>query len=258
MSERYEVDGVDLTTLVHSVQVIDGFMGVPRPLNDDITVPGRWGVIATKPYFDRRTVTLGVVLRGSSRADYLANVKEFARIIVNNGRTFTLTRVHDVEGEGEQRVDATARYVSGFETVEQIAPNSGRISVELVLLDGFWKSQTYHDTGLTGASLFAIDVPGEMQTPYVQVIFQGGASVQRLTNLDSGAYVEWTGSTASHSVTVDVEAFTVTQNASVALTPFAYDNPDGDRYWFMLGPGANQMELSSSGSVQIRYKGAFI
>jgi hypothetical protein len=257
MSERYEVDGVDLTTLVHSVQVIDGFVGVPRPLHDEITVPGRWGAIATKPYFDKRTITLGVVLRGSSRADYLANVKEFARTIVNNGRTFTLTRVHDVEGEGEQRVDATARYVSGFETVQQIAPNSGRVSVELVLLDGFWKSQSYHDTGLTGASLFAIDVPGEMQTPYVEVIFSGGASVQRLTNLDSGAYVEWTGNSAS-PVTVDVEAFTVKQNANVVLANFDYDNPDGDRYWFMLGPGANQMELSSSGSVQIKYKGAFI
>ena len=258
MTERYEVDGTDLSSVVHSIQVIDGFMGVPRPLNDTIRVPGRWGALPTKPYFDARTITLGVVLRGSSRAAYLENAKRFMSLILNNGRTFTLTRVHDTVSEGEQRVDATARYVSGLESIEQIAPNSGRASVEISLLDGYWLSQQYLDSNTTSASLFGVDVPGELQTPFVEITFAGGSGAQRLTDPDTGAYVQWSGSTSTHPVVIDVAAFTVTQNASVALTNFTYDNANDERYWFMLGPGSTRLERTGNGTVRVRYKGAFI
>lgn len=257
MTERYEVNGIDLSTVVHSIQVIDGFMGVPRPMNNTLKVPGRWGGLATAPYFDERTITLGVVLRGSSRPDYLANAKEFMSLIVNNGRVFTLTRVHNTTS-GEERVDAAARYVGGLDAIEPITPNSGRATVEISLLDGFWLSQQFIDSNTVSDALFGVEVPGELETPFVEVTFAGGSGAQRLTNPESGAYVEWSGDTATHPVVINVPEFTVTQNASVALTNFTYDNANGERYWFMLGPGSTQLQRTGNGTVRVRYKGAFI
>lgn len=258
MAEAYEIDGKDLADYLTHLQVVDGFLGVPQYRQQDIDVPGRWGAVATAPWPGARTLTLGGVVTGSTRAEYLENLRAFGGLVVNDGRTFTLTKTYDTTDSRTLTVASTARYSAGLETVEQITPRAGRVAVEFRLMDGYWLSPASIDSGPITASAFALEIPGDVTTHRMQVVFSGTASTSRLTNTTTGGWIEFASTTATYAATLDVWEFTAKRNSVNVLSSVNYSQPDKVRYWFGLRPGVNQFTLSGGGTVRLYYRGAFL
>jgi len=258
MAETYEIDGKDIADYLTHVQVVGGFLGVPRYDQSDLSVPGRWGSIATPPWPSSRSLTLGGVVTGSTRAAYLENLRAFASLVVNDGRTFTVSKTYDTTDSRTLTVASVARYAAGLETVEQITPRAGRVAVEFRLMDGYWLSPADIDSGPITAATFALDIPGDVTTHRMKAVFSGTASTSRLTNTTTGGWIEFASSTATHAATLDVWEFTATRNNLSVLSSVNYSQPDKVRYWSGLRPGVNQFTLSGGGTVRLYYRGAFL
>lgn len=258
MAEAYEINGTDLTDYLTHMQTLGGFLGVPRYQQADIEVPGRWGAVATAPWPGPRSLTLGGVVTGATRAEYLENLRAFGSLVVNDGRTFTLAKTYDTTDSRTVTVASTARYVAGLETIEQITPRAGRVAVEFRLMDGYWLSPADIDSGPITSTSFALDIPGDVTTPRVKVVFSGTASTSRLTNVTTGGWLEFASTTATHAATLDVWEFTAVRNSANVLSSVNYSQPDKVRYWFGLRPGVNQFTLSGGGTVRLYYRGAFL
>lgn len=258
MAETYKIGSVNIANYLTHVQVLDGFLGAPSMQHQDIEVPGRWGAVPTPPWPGTRSVTLGGVITGATRAAYLEKVRAFGSLVINDGRTFTLSKTYDTTAPGTLTVVSTARYVSGLEVVEQITPRAGRVAVEFRLLDGYWLSEADIDSGAITSSTFSLTVPGDVTTHRLSVVFSNTASTSRLTNTTTGGWIEYAATTVTYAATLNVWEFTAVRNSAVVLGNVNYSQPDDVRYWFGLRPGVNQMALSGGGTVRLYYRGAFL
>lgn len=257
MAESYRINGTDLSTVMHSLQTLDGFVGVPQMRQDDFIVPGRTGSVAAAPWIGPRPVTVGGLIRGDTRAEYQANLRRFASLCFNDGRTFTLSR--QLAGDAAS-VEGTARYVAGLDTVEQLSDRVGRVAVEFSLLTGVWLDSAETDSGpKTGPSSpagFALQVPGDATTSAVRVQFSGSSSTQTLWNATTGDSLSTTANTTTDPVTCDVSLFTATQLISSVIGTVSANATSF--YWMTLRPGPNTFLLTGGGTVRLYWKSAWL
>lgn len=178
MAENYKIGATDLATVLTHITTISGDIAVPALGQNDYAVPGRTGAIATPPWFGPRTITIGGVVTGATRATYQTNLRALMKLIHNNGQTFTLTRTLD---SAPTTTLATARYAGGLEEVNQISNRAGRVAFDLRLMDGFWYDAAYTaGTAITGTAV--LNVGGDAPTQDIQVTWSIGAGTQRLRN----------------------------------------------------------------------------
>jgi len=182
MAESYKIGATDVTTYLTHLQVIDGNIGVPPLRQDDYTVPGRTGAIAATPWWGPRVVTFGGIIAGTTRAAMQANLKSLASLVLNGGDTFTMSRTLDTTGTPTTVTHtATARYLGGLESSEQLSNRVARVAFDVMLMDGYWYEGAYTSgTALAGTSV--VNVVGDAPTQDVNLTYSIGAGSQRITN----------------------------------------------------------------------------
>ena len=138
MAETYSIGATDITTLVHSVTVLDPVV-VPLPVQDDYIVPGRDGVIAANAWYGAQTWSIGAVIVGTGntdadkRADAITKLQALASAAFNSGSTVTITRVI-----GAATSTATARFLTW--STSWTSHNVVRVAIDFRLMDGGFKS----------------------------------------------------------------------------------------------------------------------
>lgn len=178
MAENYKIGATDLATVLTHITQVGGDIAIPPLRQNDYTVPGRTGAVAAAPWFGPRTVTIGGVVTGSTRATYQTNLRALMKLVHNNGLPFTLTRTLD---SAPTTTVANARYAGGLEDVTQISNRVGRVAFDLVLLDGFWYDAAYTPgTAVTGTAV--INATGDAPTQDINVTWSVGPGTQRLSN----------------------------------------------------------------------------
>jgi hypothetical protein len=182
MAESYKIGATDVTTYLTHLQVIDGNIGIPPLRQEDYTVPGRTGAIAATPWWGPRVVTFGGVIAGTTRAAMQSNLKSLASLVLNGGDTFTMSRTLDTVGTPATVTHtATARYLGGLESSEQLSNRVARVAFDVMLMDGYWYEAAYTaGTALAGTAVF--NVVGDAPTQDVQLTYSIGAGSQRITN----------------------------------------------------------------------------
>lgn len=190
MSERYTINDVDVTTYLTHLQVIDGNIGIPPLLQNDYVIPGRTGVVTGTPWWGPRVVTFGGVVTGRKRSDYQENLRKLMELVHQSGQTYQMRRRLDLTftpGPGTlatpnlQTTVANVRYVGGFEQVQQLAPNVGRVAFDILLTEGYWFDTGVSTLGtVTGTRTLKAD--GNAPTQRVNITYSIGPESQRVTN----------------------------------------------------------------------------
>ena len=178
MAENYKIGATDLATVLTHITQVGGDIAVPPMRQADYTVPGRTGAIAATSWIGTRTITIGGVVTGATRATYQANLRALMKLVYNNGQTFTLTRTLD---SAPTTSVATTRYSGGLEEVNPVSNRAARVAFDLVLLDGFFYESAY-TPGTAIAGTTVINVAGDAPTQDVTVAYSIGPSTQRLRN----------------------------------------------------------------------------
>ena len=254
MAEGYFINATDLSTLM-DIQRVDASGHAPTMKQEDYLVPGRTGAIATKPWFGPSTVMIGGVIHAATRPLYLQKVHDLIKLCVNSGLPFSLKRILPFPA-GERPATAQARYVGGLDVIEQLSPRSGRAMAEFTLLSGFWSDETYASSQ-SQAGAFALQVQTDTATNDLVVVLSGGSN-QRLTNTNTGDWVQFNASTATHAATLYVSSFTAVQNSLNVIDKVSTNPVNTTRYWLTMPPGPNRFALTGGGTVQIQYKGLYI
>lgn len=178
MAENYKIGATDLATVLTHITQVNGDIAVAPLRQADYSVPGRTGSVATAPWFGPRTITIGGVVTGTTRATYQTNLRALMKLVHNNGLPFTLTRTLD---SAPTTTVANARYAGGLEDVNTLSNRAARVAFDLALLDGFWYDAAYTPgTAVTGTAV--INAAGDAPTQDIQVTWSIGPGTQRLSN----------------------------------------------------------------------------
>lgn len=184
MAEMYKVGTTDVTTYLTHLQVIEGSIGIPAMRQDDYVVPGRTGAVAATPWWGPRVVSFGGIVTGATRAAYQGNLKSLMSLVHNGGDTFTMSRTLDTAGTPTTVThQATARYLGGLDSVNELSPNVGRVAFDVQLMDGYWYDAAYSALGTASISGTAV-VPalGDAPTQDIEITYSIGPGTQRVTN----------------------------------------------------------------------------
>lgn len=254
VAEKYEISGVDLSTLMR-IQRVDAQGHAPALLQADYLVPGRTGAVPVKPWFGPSVVMIGGIVEGSSRSVYLDRLHRLIRVCVNSGLPFTMRRTLPFPA-GLRVATAQARYLTGLDFVEQLSPRIGRVMIEFSILSSFWSDEDYTASQPRSGS-FGVQVPGDTATNDLLIRLSGGTN-QRLTNVRTGDFVQFNASTVTHPVDINITRFTAVQN-SVNVVDKIVTNPGNTTpYWFVLPPGPNEIVLTGGGTADVRWKGLYV
>lgn len=203
-----QVDGTRLDTYAHGIESFEGRVGMAGKVGGNISVPGRHGTIwvPNKP-FDEAAVVLKMFVNGT---DVDGNVPSSA---VASFRA-NLDALFLIFGKNSALLDVRQTWPSGVrqtfvECLEALDPSvfgvlpAGRFNVALNLPSPFWQDVSTAD--YTSASALASGVTLTMATydgstaPIEDAIFavRGPATNPRLTDVISGAWVQYSGTIAT-------------------------------------------------------------
>lgn len=250
MAEAYYIGATDLSTLM-TIQRVDATAHAPTMLQSDYLVPGRTGAVAVKPWFGPATISIGGIVAGTSRGDYLDRIAGLISVCVNSGLPFTMKRTLP-RTSGSITTVAEARYLGGLDVVQQLSDRTARVMAEFSLLSTFWSDEKYTTNKAAGGS-FAITAPGDIATNDLIITLAGGTN-QRLTNTTTGDWVQVNASTSAASVVVNVGNFTAVQGSSNVIDKLTTNADNSTLYYLTLVPGANNLTLTGGGTAEVQYK----
>lgn len=245
MTDALLVNGTDLRSLGRVMADFGGALGgAPTVRNNADVVPRRQGSVATDSILGSQVLSVRMTLLGNTgtsytRAQYHTVATALRKLVFNNGKAFTLTRTRDLTA-GTQTHVATARYLRGLESPEQIAAHGGRVTFELEVFDGLW-----YDSAQTIVSPGTISVGGEAITRKIVLDLQTAGT---LNNTTLGISV-----TVAEAAVLTVESFT-TAGGNIATMSWS----PADGYWFALAPGSNAITWSGGGATTIAYQAAWL
>lgn len=262
VAESLSINGTDLATLVESIQLKRGLVGLPPMRGGSYELPHREGASAGSTWAGPRVVTIGGVLYGrdgaalvpaDARARYFDQIRALSAVVYAGGLDSTYTRVIPRASGGDLTTVASGKYLSGLESIEDVAFHAGRFAFDLYLYDGFWHAAS--DTTLSAITGSATpSIAGDVPTRRVTLTFSGVTATQRLTNSTTGEWVEVVGSSGAATV-LDCEAFTATRS-SVSVAGLVDHNASFDT-WLSLAAGSNSLALTGGGQVVVAYRGAY-
>jgi hypothetical protein len=258
MAEVYKINGVNVSDLLSSVQVLDGWTAVPPMRQSDTPVPGRVGDAATNPWPGARPASVGGLIAGSSRAATLTKLRRFMSVAYNGGKPMTLSKTLPLTATSDFTATTTARYTGGLDSYSEIAGNVCRAIAEFSILEAYWYGVDLIDPGVKSEATFSIDAIGEVPTHKVLVTFSGSSSTQRLTNATTGDWVQFAATTAVTPAVLDVANFTALQGATNAIQHVTSGDTNASYYWMTVAPGINTFTLTGGGSVRVAYRAAYL
>lgn len=238
------IDGTDLAAAARIVQVWEGVHVTPGNRGSGLVIPDRDGMVDFDRPFGANTLSLGLLLRGSSDVTGFNDAYRTLRRLVKPGRQVTLTRRQSFT-TGTEDHTAAARYLDGLNPT-LLTPADGKMVLNFTILDGLW----YGASQSIGTG--AVTVLGDVRTHRMTVTLTGSGSTTVLSNSANGMTFTYTGS-KSTAVVIDVEAMTATQGVTDVSANLSWNGI----FPFRLEPGAQTLSVST-GSAAISYRPAYL
>lgn len=227
------------------VQLWDNVIGAPPLRGDTDEIQGRAGGVDVPRWVGPRVITVGTVLIGDdedgeilpgSRPQYVANHREFARLLWNRRLPFTLRRRLILPDDSFVDHVAQTRYLDGL-AGDPLAYNAAKAAISLELLDGYYYDEDPIPVALPGT----VTVDADDDTHRMTVTLPGAGT---LTNTTLGVAV-----TVSAATVLDVEEVTSSGGEGLVTAQTL------DDYFFVLAPGPNVITWTGAAGASLSYRG---
>lgn len=205
------VDGVRLDTLAWNIETLNGRLSIPGVRGADPIVPGMDGaVFVPNKSFDEGRITLQMWVRGSDANGGIpgggSQMAEFRKNLDSIGKLFTVRhRLMDVQQTwpGPQIIQYFAKVEQPWDFSASAVNPRAKFAVEMSIPKVF--GQDINTTDYTSATSLASGVTLTLATydghtaPISDaiIVVRGAATNPRLTNPDTGEWVQYNGTIAS-------------------------------------------------------------
>lgn len=253
MARKLTIGTTDLASTGARVETLwDGPLGNPSLIGQSFPVPFRYGHVDVDQTWGSREVQAGIVVTGTSVTDFHDKHRTLEQLVWSPDGPVTLKRTISLTS-GDETVQCSARFIDGL-TPRMESESIGRYALRFENLDGVWYATgTTDDTISTASDTFVLG--GTARSRRITLTFSGVSGTQVLTNTTLGVAVTVTGDKTTHSVVLDVEDFTATQNGASVVGTVTHS---GDYHWMVFAPGSNSLTLSGGGSVAISTTAAYL
>lgn len=262
MAETWVVDGQNLSQFAFDIMTWDGLDVTPDMKGDDVDVPQRNGVIPVTNYFQagQKFVTMivstadpntGVVPTtiAGQRTNFDKNLDSLLKIFYRR----KLLNIVRTLSDGVTVRTAQVKCVTGIQPTT-LGLASAQVTFGLVLPYSFWRDQNNVTQNLavaaTGAQL-RFNTFDTASAPMSDLVYQinGPITNPKITDLETGAWVQYTGAaiSAGQSISLDAGAMTVAGGGGYAAA-IANVSHGGDPRWLTLVPSVDGSFLQVDGA----------
>lgn len=271
--EYWAVDGKSLQTYAFNIASWGASRQAP-PLfrGENIMVPHRPGTVHIPKTVDSRTLTLGMWVLGaekdgskpvslSRRRKFETNWRELRRLLWTPNRQMEVQKTfYDDVSANLVSASALGQFAGGL-SPEMTGSQRAVFTVDILLADPYFYSLYSED--YTFGTTQVLPQKGDATTLKTIIRFYGPCSNPRLTNGTTGVWVQWAGTLANDTqyVELDVENFTAQRNtlpATPSVNVIGNVTHFGQYYWMPLGPAPQILSLTGGGTVNVKYRPAWL
>jgi hypothetical protein len=264
------VDGVRLDTLAWNIETLNGRLAIPGVRGEDPVIPGDDGaVFVPNKSYDTGRMTLSMWVRGSDVNGLVpvmsSQIAEFRKNLDTIGKMFTVRhRLLDIR---QTWPAGDIQYLCKVEQPWDFSANAvnprAKFAVELSIPRVFGQDVATTDfasaTGLTTGTTVTITTHAGHTAPINDAILvvRGPATNPRLTNPDTGEWVQYNGTIASGSDwRIDCDLWETRTGVGIGLSSGAGTNQVANTSY--AGGGARFMRLTPrpSGGPQVVLTGS--
>jgi hypothetical protein len=260
------VDGVRLDTLAWNIETLNGRLAIPSVRGSDPIVPGDDGsVFIPNKNYDTGKLTLSMWVRGSDIDGLIpggsSKMAEFRKNLDSITKLFTVRhRLLDIQQTwpGPQTIQYKAQVVQPWDFSANAVDPRAKFAVELNIPGVFGQDVNTTDfssaTGLTTGTTVTINTHAGHTAPINDAILvvRGPATNPRLTNPDTGEWVQYNGTIATGSDwRIDCGLWETRTGVGIGLSSGAGTNVVANTQY--AGGGARFIRLTprSSGGPQV-------
>ncbi len=263
----WDVDGQSLQTFAFNIQTLGGDRLAPPPYRgQDLAIPSTPGRRWMPKVVDSRVITLGMWVIGAdeagnvpadttARRQFDENWRKLRNLLWTYDREVTLTKRFWVDGVLVTAA-AKAQFAGGL-LPSMGGPARAAFTVDLRLADPYFYGT---EIVLPLTSTQTVDVAGDDVTRAIEFEING-ARTNVIVRNDTMDLQFQHSSVLPSGDTIDINVLNYTAVTDPAATP-SFDSVseiihEGSPSWFLLKPGDNLVEVSSSfgiGTVVMKYK----
>lgn len=248
------VDGVRLDTYAYNVETLDGRLSVPGLRGEDPIVPGMDGaVFVPNKSYDSGKMTLTMWVRGCdvNGAVPTTSTTEFRNNLDTLTKMFTIRhRLLDIRQTWPAGdIQWNAQVVQPWDFSARAHNPMARFAVELMIPETFGRDVNTTDyssaTGLTTGVTLTMAAYAGMTAPINDsiIVVRGPATNPRLTNPDTGEWVQYNGTIAAGTDwRVDCALWETRTGVGIGLSSGAGTNQVANTQY--AGGGARFMRLT--------------
>lgn len=263
-TELVTFDGVVLNTYAYNVTTGTGRANIPATRGDQLQLPGRSGYIpAQNLAYEEGEFTLSMFVLGANTDDtrpattnlkrraYETNLATLMRIFSVRGR---LCHVTAVQADGSTR-ESWAEVQEAIQISTMAGRTRGEFAVNCLIPDVYWRDTSPTTQATTASATLPktldltsfTNMTGTIEDSVVTVT--GPATNPRVTDVETGIYVQYNGSlTSAQSWVVDSGAYT----SKVGATDVTLNTTHGGHVRYLIIPpylaGQAYPRLSLSGA----------
>jgi hypothetical protein len=256
--ESWTVDGQNLSQFAFDIQTYDGLDVTPDLKGEDVDIPQSHGVLPVTNYFreGHKAVSMivstadpatGVVPQNinDQRVNFDKNLDSLLKIFYRR----KLLNVVRTLSDGSQRT-ALCKVVSGIQPTT-LGLASGQVSFDLMLPYSFWR-----DVGNTVQTIAIANGAAEVlyfnqfdaaTAPMsdLQYTIQGPLTNPKLTDLETGAWVQYTAAAmaAGQTLRLDAGYMTITGGGGLATPSLTTITHGGDPRWLTAVPSIDGIKI---------------
>ena len=258
MIQTFKYSDVALDGVAWGVEdVLDG-LGVPEARGENTLVPFVTGRRFVKKRKDHKTIILAMYVAGVNRSsitdplseEQLEINKDYLSKLFGKRGLFKLERIMPDNSVRE----AWAEVIAPIQ-FEHISKTVARFTVEFLIPAGIFTGPTDVTYTLSAADLqHAGTAPQDSMT----ITMTGPLVNPKLENKTNDIWLQYLGTLVTgESLVIKTADYSVTKADQNMIPAFRHG---GDASWFILEPGANELELTTDGaggSITIAYKPAY-
>lgn len=267
----WSVGGVSLQTFAKNITTLGGRDTPPPMRGDDLVIPSIPGERYVPKVVGSRILSLGMWVRGvdddgnvpaAGRAQtYDDNWRSLRNLLWQRGKQFALTKRFKVGGVLKTAV-AMAEFNDGLEPT-MMGRTGARFTVDLKLADPYFYDVDFTTTALVNGDQ-TVTLVSDADTRNLFITINGSRNNIFVRNVADDIQVNYSGSlNLNDKAELDIYNFS---SKTSPVAGAAYDSTAlithwGASEWLKLHPGANTVNLSSTGglgTVSLQHKGAWL
>jgi hypothetical protein len=248
-SQDLNVDGKYMT------DVLDGY-DLPPVRGENILIPFKTGKLHTQKYFDERIITFGMAILGTDFVDLQTNIDAMLGVLG--------TRVQSLLSHTMPNGSVRQTYAEVVDSIKLKYQNDqcALATIEFLLSDPIFRDTSLYSVEATIDSTSGtnhdLDVtnPGNTDDRSSIITFTGPLAAPKITNITTGAILQYTGTLAAASdiVVVDCANWTAV-DSGVSMLSYIFHS--GDPAFMMWRKGLNHCHVldgvGTTGKVKVEF-----